>query len=68
MSSDRLMQADDLFEENIQQIFSVRTGNRIGYRGPAGFSTGFYLPDPPPLEEPDPPEPENENQLTLFNE
>lgn len=47
---DRLMFADDMFWKGTQQVFSVRTGERLGYTG---------------RDDPEPQQAEDENQLTL---
>lgn len=60
-TKDRLMFADDMFIDGRQQVFSVRTGDFIGYRD---HDCEIDLPDPGPEQEPE--KTINENQLTLF--
>ena len=57
---DRTMEAEDMFEDGTLQIFSVRTGERLGYYRPGGEM---------PAEEPEPQqqqEVKNPNQLSIF--
>ena len=62
MKPDRHMKAQDLFRDDTLQVFSVRTGNFIGYQRGV-----FELPfedeqDPAPAQ----PEVKDENQLMLL--
>lgn len=56
---DRLMKADDLFLDGVKQVFSVRTGNFVGYEGD-------HLPEGV-VEEEIKVEPMDPSQLELFN-
>lgn len=55
--TDRLMQADDLFVEGLKQVFSVRTGEFLGYTGEKHFEE---IPEQEEAEQ------ISVNQLTIF--
>jgi hypothetical protein len=57
---DRPMFADDMFIENTQQVFSVRTGEFIGY-----YTPGEDIPDVAPAPPTEEKEPEIPNQTIL---
>lgn len=54
---DRLMIADDIFVEGLKQVFSVRTGEFLGYTGEK------HLEEPEPEEQT---EVISQNQLSIF--
>lgn len=58
---DRPMYAPDMFEPGTQQIFSVRTGDFIGYQRTGQFWAVEQEPEPEPGIDP-----VNIDQLTLF--
>lgn len=60
-NNDRPMFAPDMFVPNLEQVFSVRTGEFIGYH-----RTGGAIPrEPEPEPEPEP-EQANKDQYSLF--
>lgn len=59
MKKDKFIYAPDMFWDNVLQVFSVRTGDRIGYTRTDGI-------DPEPQPEPEEIITNNPNQLTLF--
>jgi len=64
---DRLMKSPDMFAKNTMQLFSVRTGNRVGYESNGIQSKMFLFDDPADdvTQEISGPEPIDEKQLTL---
>lgn len=65
--NDRIMEAEDLFNDDINQMFSVRTGRFIGYRDTRENQPTEIEPEPEQIPEPaEAPEIINPQQLTLF--